>query len=139
MHLTGKNQGALKQTSTMKWVKTIIQQNSFVQNEIVNSPHPILVANLSPVTLIKLFLFFTTVLVVFFFQFEACIIYCFDVEFVFNFVLDVLIVVYKSRIHLSEVKVNIFLLFFVNQLLLCNWINRFYFVNNVVDHKAILV
>ena len=97
-----------------------MQPNSFIQSEIVNFPHLILTANLPPITLIKLFLFFLTILVFLFVQFEVYIIYCFYVYFVFNFVSDVLIIVYASKIHLSEVKVNIFLLFFVNQSLFCN-------------------
>ena len=55
----------------------------------------------------------------FFFQFEACMIYCFH-AFVFDFVLDVLIVVYATGGYLSEVKVKYYLLFFVNQLLFYN-------------------
>ena len=60
----------------------------------------------------------------FFFQFDACLIYCFHCVIWFNFVSDVLIVVNAARIYLSEVKLNIYLFFFMNQLLFCNWINR---------------
>ena len=38
----------------------------------------------------------------FFFQFEGCIIYCFHAEVVFDFVLDVLLVVYKPKVNLIE-------------------------------------
>ena len=45
----------------------------------------------------------------FFFLFEACIIYCFHAEFVFGFVLDVLIVVYVPRVYLiKKVKLILF-------------------------------
>ena len=60
----------------------------------------------------------------FFFQFEAFIYIAFMHNFFFDFVLDVLIVAYAPWVCLSEVKVNIHLLFFVNQLLFCSWINR---------------
>ena len=87
-------QGTLKDNSAIKWVENnltssylfvtylsnwrqFIQLKSFLQSEFINFPHLILMANLSPITLIKLFLFFLTLLVVFFFQFEACKTYCF--------------------------------------------------------------
>ena len=63
-------------------------------------------ANLSPITLIKVFVFFLTLLVFFLPVWSmhnlllSCVI-CFD------FVLNVLIVVYTPRVYLSEVKVNI--------------------------------
>ena len=47
----------------------------------------------------------------FFFQFEACIIYCFHPNFVFDFASDVLIVAYAPKVYLSEVKVSICLFF----------------------------
>ena len=43
----------------------LTQVKSFLQNEIINFPHLILMTNLSPITLIKLLLFFLTLLVVF--------------------------------------------------------------------------
>ena len=46
-------------------------------------------------------LFFNT-LCDFFFQFEACIVYSFHPEFVFGFVLDLLIAVYTPRVYLIE-------------------------------------
>ena len=58
--------------------------------------------NLSPIALIKLFLFFFITSGGFFFQFEACIIYCFHVQFDFDFVLEVLIVVYTPRVYLID-------------------------------------
>ena len=59
----------------------------------------------------------------FLFQSEANLIYYFHGYFIFDFVLDVLIVVCIPRVFLIEVKVNIFLFFFVYHLLFCNWIN----------------
>ena len=80
--------------------------------------------------LIKLFLYFFNTSSGFFFQFEGCIINCFHAYFVFDFVLVVLIVVFAPSVYLSEIKVNICLLFFANELL---WFNKsidvFYFVN----------
>ena len=55
-----------------------------------------------------------------FFQFESCVIYCFHMQFVFDFVLDVLFVVYLPRVYLSDAKVNIYLFFFVSYLLFGN-------------------
>ena len=53
-------------------------QDELAQNEIINFPHLIPMANLSPITLTQLFLFFLTLLHSgFFFQFQACITYCF--------------------------------------------------------------
>ena len=69
-------------------------------------------------------------------QFEACMF------IVFGFVFGALIVVYAPRVYLSEVTVNIYLFFLVNQWLFCNWINicvAFYFVKNVVVYKTVLV
>ena len=45
-------------------------------------------------------------------------------QFVFDFVLDVLFVVYLPRVYLSDAKVNIYLFLFVSYLLFGNWINR---------------
>ena len=56
-------------------------------------------------------------------------IYCFHVEFVFDFVLDVLIVGYKGTVYLIGIKVNIYLFFFVNQLLFSNWINTWIMIS----------
>ena len=83
---------------------------SFLQNEFLNFPHLILIGKLSRIILIKLCLFFLTLLIVFFFQFKTCIIYCFHVQFDFDFVLDILIVVYTPRTYFVEVKVNIYFL-----------------------------
>ena len=45
-------------------------------------------------------------------------IYCFNALFVFDFFLDLLIVVHATRVYLIEVKVKlIYLFFFANQLL----------------------
>ena len=117
-----------------------MQLKSFVQNEIINFPHLTLMPNLSPIMLIKLFLFFTfKTSGGFSFQFEACIIYCFHVYFVFfYYVLDLFMVVYAPRVYLSEIKVNIYLFFFVNQLLfIIESMDAFYFINNVVVYKAL--
>ena len=59
--------------------RLFIQLKILLQNGVVSFPQLILLSNLSPITLIKLFLFFLTLLVVSVFQFEACIIYCFHV------------------------------------------------------------
>ena len=73
--------------------------------------------NLSPIMLIKLFLFFLNYSGGFFFHLETCTIYYFHVQFVvFDFVWDLLIVVYVPRVFFIEVKVNIYLFFFENQL-----------------------
>ena len=75
----------------------------------------------------------------FFFQFESCIIYCFHVQFVFFF-FNVLIVVYTPRAHLTEVKLtfNGFLLY-SNHYFVVDSIHWFYFFNNVVVCKALLL
>ena len=75
--------------------------------------------NLSPITLIKLLLIFSTSSG-FLFQFEACITYYFHTSFVFDFVLDALIVVFTPRVYLIDVKVNMCWFFFLNQLLFCS-------------------
>ena len=64
-------------------------------------------ANLPPITMIRLFLFFLTYYSGFFFQFKAYIIYCFHIQLVFDLVLDVLILVYAPRVYLLKVKVKI--------------------------------
>ena len=58
--------------------------------------------------------------------------------FYFNFVLDVWVEVYAPRVYLSEVKVN-FYLFFFDYYFVIETIDAFYFVNNVVIYKALLV
>ena len=58
----------------------------------------------------------------------------------FDFDLGVLIVVFTPRVYLIEVKVGIFLFFFVNQLLfVIESIDALCFVKNVVVYKAVLV
>ena len=55
--------------------------------------------NLSPIILIKLFLFFLNYSGGFFFHLETCTIYYFHAQFVlFDFVWDLLIVVYVPRV-----------------------------------------
>ena len=84
-----------------------MQLKSFIQNEILNFLHLTIMANLSPITLIKLFLFFLTLLVGFFFQFEGSLVYCFHAKFVFDFVVDVvLIVVYAPRVIWVRLKLT---------------------------------
>ena len=58
--------------------------------------------------------------------------------FYFDFVLDVWVEVYAPRVYLSEVKVN-FYLFFFDYCFVIETIDAFYFVNNVVIYKALLV
>ena len=75
-----------------------MQLKTLLQNEIVDFPHLIPMAYyLSPITLIKLFLFFLTYYSGFSFQFEVYIIYCLYAQCVFDLVLDVLIVVYTPN------------------------------------------
>ena len=52
----------MEQTMKMKF----IQLKIFIQNEIVTFLHVILMANLSPITLIKLLLFFLTLFITFY-------------------------------------------------------------------------
>ena len=91
-------------------------------------------ANLSPIT------WFNTSSG-FFFQFEACRIYCFHAEFVFDFVLDVLIVIYALGVYLSEVKFKYYLFFFGNQflfyILLLNQVMHFILLLILLFIKAI--
>ena len=70
-------QGALKESGAIKWVKSHFIFSYFLQNEIVNFPHLILMTKTSPITLTNCFSSFNTSSG-FFFQFEACTIYCFD-------------------------------------------------------------
>ena len=49
-------------------------------------------------TLVYSLIYFLIFLVTFCFQFEECIIYGFHAEFVFHFVLNVLIVVYRPKV-----------------------------------------
>ena len=63
--------------------------------------------NLSPRTSIKLFLFFLTLLVAFFQVLSVCIVYCSHAQFVFDFVLDLVVVVYTTRVYLIKVKVKL--------------------------------
>ena len=49
-------------------------------------------------TLVDSLIYFLIFLVTFCFQFEECIIYGFHAEFVFDFVLNVLIVVYRPKV-----------------------------------------
>ena len=58
--------------------------------------------------------------------------------FYFDFVLDVWVEVYAPTVYLSEVKVN-FYLFFFDYSFVIETIDAFYFVNNVVIYKALLV
>ena len=84
---------------------------SFLLNKIANYPHLIPMAILSPIMLIKLFFILFNTSSGFVFQFEACIIYLFHAQFVFDIVLDVLIVVYTPRVYLIKVKAKHLLVF----------------------------
>ena len=115
-------QRALKETSAMKWVNSHL---TFIY----------LFCLLLFLLFILFFIIFNT-FIGFSVQFEACMF------IVFGFVFGSLIVVYASRVYLSEVTVNVYLCFLGNQWLFCNWINicvAFYFVNNVVVYKTVLV
>ena len=74
----------------------------------------------------------------FFFQFEARKIQCFQALFVFDFALDVLTVVYAPRVYLSEIEVNIHLLF-TNNYFAAESIDTIYFVNNAIVYKVLLI
>ena len=93
-------------TYVSNWILFILLK-SFLQNKIVFISY-----NVDKIVFI---LFNTSI--GFFFQLEACMIYCFHALFVFDFVMDVLIVVYAPRVYLIEVKVDIYLLVFGNKLL----------------------
>ena len=79
--------------------------------------------NLSSITLLKIVFVLFNTSSGFFIQLEECIIYCFPALFLVVF--DALIAAYTSKVRLKlrlmfEVKVNIYLVFFVNQLPFCN-------------------
>ena len=100
-------------------------------------------ANLSPITFIKLFIIFNTSSD-FFFQSEACTNYSFHAYFFFFFVfvLYVLIVVYAQRVYLLEVKVKLRFTCFslkTNYYFVIESIHAFYFINNVVVYKTLLI
>ena len=71
----------------------------------------------------------------FFFQPEACIMYCFHAEFAFDFVLVILIVVYTPRVYLNVVKVKLTFTCFsfgTSDCFAIESVHAFYFANNVV-------
>ena len=141
----------------MKWVKShlifgylfcvtyvnnwrqFIQLKSLFQNEIVNFYHLMLMVNLSPITLIKLFLFFVALRVAFSSSLKhAYIVHCF--QFVFNFVLDVLIAVLHQEFIWLRLKLT-FSCFslWISYYFVIESLHAFYFFNNVVVYKALLV
>ena len=98
-------------------------------------------ANLSPITFIKLFIIFNTSSD-FFFQSEACTNYSFHAYFFFFFFLYVLIVVYTQRVYLLEVKLELRFTCFslkTNYYFVIESIHAFYFINNVVAYKTLLI
>ena len=92
-----------------------MQLESFLQNEIVNFPFLMLMANLFSITLIKLFLFFLSLVVAFSSVYNlllSCVI-C------FSFCFECIYYSLYTNSLLIEVNVTIYLQFIVNQLLFC--------------------
>ena len=78
--------------------------------------------------------------------------YCFHAYSIFDFVLDVLIVVFTLRVYFIEIDVKLITIYYllfiyyllllfitINQLLFFNWIITYiFFINNIAVYKAFL-